>query len=118
MREQKYHLLRVKYDEFKMLSNENCKKMYSHLNIIVKDINALDVAKIDRRATNRKILMLLPKIKYNIVSAMLQKEKLNTIELLGEIRAHEMSILGMEEEASQANQLPLRPRRRKAPSSR
>ena len=78
------------------------------LNIIVKDINALDVAKIDRGVINRKILMLLPKPKYNIVNAMLQKEKLDTmevVELVGEIRAHEMSILGMEEEATSSKSI-------------
>jgi len=108
VREQKYHLLRAKYDEFKMLPSENCNDMYSRLNIIVKDINALDVAKIDRGAINRKILMLLSKPKYNIVNAMLQKEKLDTmevVELVGEIRAHEMSILGMEEEATSSKSI-------------
>ena len=47
VREQKYHLFRVKYDSFKMLPHENCNDMYSRLNIIVKDINALEVSKID-----------------------------------------------------------------------
>src|SRR4029078_11324434 len=63
--EQKYHVLRAKYDAFKMLAHE----MYSCLNVIVKDINALDVSKIDSDSINRKILMLLPKPKYNIINA-------------------------------------------------
>ena len=49
---------------------------------------------------NRKILMLLLKPKYNIINAMLQKENLDTMEvgeLVGEIRAQEMGILGMSE---------------------
>jgi hypothetical protein len=44
---------------------------------------------------NRNILMLLPKPKYNIIKSMLQKEDLDeieVIELVGEIRAHEMSV--------------------------
>ena len=44
--------------------------------------------------------MLLPKPKYNIINSMLQKEDLDSMEvseLLGEIGAHEMSILGMVE---------------------
>ena len=84
-----------------MLAHENCNDMYSRLNVIVKDINALEVSKIDSGSINRKILMLLPKPKYNIINAMLQKENLDTMEvgeLVGEIRAHEMSILGMTEE--------------------
>ena len=42
--------------------------------------------------------MHFPKPKYNIINAILQKENLDTMEvgeLVGEIRAHEMSILGM-----------------------
>ena len=71
VREQKYHLFRAKYDSFKMLAHENCNDMYSRLNVIVKDINALEVSKIDSASINRKILMLLPKPKYNIINAML-----------------------------------------------
>ncbi|PVH35493.1 hypothetical protein PAHAL_7G199100 [Panicum hallii] len=50
--------------------------------------------------------MLLPKPKYNIINAMLQKEDLAAMEvgeLVGEIRAHEMSILGMTEEPTSSN---------------
>jgi hypothetical protein len=36
VREQKYHLLRAKYDEFKMFSNECCNDIFSRLNLIVK----------------------------------------------------------------------------------
>jgi hypothetical protein len=62
--------------------------MYSRLNVIVKDINALEISKIDSASINRKILMLLPKPKYNIINAMLQKENLDIMEvgeLVGEI---------------------------------
>ena len=56
--------------------------MYSRLNIIVKDINALDVAKINRGLINQKILMLLTKPKYNIINVMLKKEKLDTMQVV------------------------------------
>jgi hypothetical protein len=36
VREQKYHLIRAKYDEFKMLPNKCCNDMFSRLNLIVK----------------------------------------------------------------------------------
>jgi hypothetical protein len=39
--EQKYHLLRAKYDEFKMLLNECCNDMFSRLNLIVKKLNSI-----------------------------------------------------------------------------
>jgi len=104
-------VLRAKYDAFKMLAHENCNKIYSRLNAIVKDINALDVSKIDSGSINRKILMLLPKPKYNIINAMLQKENLEVMEvgeLVGEIRAHEMGILGMTEEPTTSKSIALK----------
>ena len=55
--EQKYHLFRAKYDSFKMLTHKNCNDMYSRLNVIVKDINALEISKIDSGSINRKILI-------------------------------------------------------------
>ena len=41
VREQKYHLLRAKYDNFKMLGHESCNAMYSRLNALIEEINAL-----------------------------------------------------------------------------
>ena len=85
--------------------------MYSRLNVIVKNINALEIFKIDSGSINRKILMLLPKPKYNIINAMLQKENLDTMEageLVGEIRAHEMGILGMSEEPTSSKSIALK----------
>jgi len=111
VREQKYHVLRAKYDAFKMFAHENYNEMYSLLNVIVKDINALDVSKIDSGSINRKILMLLPKPKYNIINAMLQNENLEVMEvgeLVGEIRAHEMRILGMTEEPTTSKSIALK----------
>ena len=55
--------------------------------------------------------MLLPKPKYNIINAMLQKENLDTMEvgeLVGEIRAHEMGILGMSEEPTSSKSIALK----------
>jgi hypothetical protein len=59
--EQKYHLLRAKYDEFKMLPNECCNGIFSHFNHIVKELNSLNVSNLEKGMINRKILMLLPK---------------------------------------------------------
>jgi hypothetical protein len=75
--EQKYHLLRTKYDEFKMLPNECCNDMFSRLNLIVKELNSLNVSNLDKGMINRKILMLFPKLKYNIINSMIQKKDLD-----------------------------------------
>jgi hypothetical protein len=83
---QKYHLLRAKYDEFKMLPNEYCNDIFSRLNLIVKEFNSLNISNIDKGMINRKILMLLLKTKYNIINSMLQKKDLNemkVVELVG-----------------------------------
>jgi hypothetical protein len=82
VREQKYHLLRAKYDEFKMLPNECCNDMFSRLNLIVNELNSLNVSNLDKGMINCKILMLLPKPKYNIINSMLQKEDLDKIEVV------------------------------------
>jgi hypothetical protein len=73
VREQKYHLLIAKYDEFKMLPNEYCNDIFSHLNLIMKELNSLNISNLDKGMINRKILILLPKPKYNIINSMLQK---------------------------------------------
>jgi hypothetical protein len=60
---------------------------------------------------NRKILILLPKPKYNIINSMLQKEDLDEIEvveLVGEIKAHEMSVLGISEKATPSKSISLK----------
>jgi hypothetical protein len=80
-------LLRAKYDEFKMLPNECCNGMFSRLNLIVKELNSLNIFNLDKGMINRKMLMLLPKPKYNIINSMLQKEdfdKMEVVELVGD----------------------------------
>jgi hypothetical protein len=116
VREQKYHLLRVKYDKFKMLLNECCNDMFSRLNLIVKELNSLNVSNLDKRMINRKILMLLPKPKYNIINSMLQKkdiDEMEVVELIGEIKAREMSVLGILEEATPSKSIALKAKTKK-----
>jgi hypothetical protein len=65
--------------------------------------------------------MVLPKPKYNIINAMLQKENLNTIEvveLVGEIRAHEMGILSMTEEPTTSKSISFKAKVKKTPKSK
>jgi hypothetical protein len=101
VREQKYHLLRAKYNKFKMFSNECYNDIFSRLNLIVKELNFLNISNLDKEMINHKILMLISKLKYNIINSMLQKKNLNrmeVVEFVGEIRAHKMSVLGISEE--------------------
>jgi hypothetical protein len=73
VKELKYHRLKFQFDIFTMLGNELCYSMYSRLNILVKELNRLGMEKIEVGTINRKILMLLPKPRYNIIAAMLHK---------------------------------------------
>jgi hypothetical protein len=60
--------------------------------------------------------MLLPKTKYNIINSMLQKEDLDeveVVELVGEITAHEMSVLGISEEAAPSKSIALKTKTKK-----
>ena len=79
VRKKKYHVLKAKYDDLKMHSYENCNSMYSRLNVIIEDINALDVCKLDKGTINQKILRILITPKYNIINTMLQKENFDTL---------------------------------------
>jgi hypothetical protein len=100
-----------------MLPNECCNNMFSRLNLIVKELNSLDISNFDKRMINRKILMLLPKPKYSIINSMLQKKDLDemeVIELVGEIRDHEMSVLGISEEVTPTKSITLKAKTKKS----
>jgi hypothetical protein len=117
VREQNYHLLRYKYDEFKILPNEcynnmfsrfNLNNMFSRFNLIVKKLNSLNIFNLDKGMINRKIRMVLLKLKHNIINYMLQKEdldKMKVVELVGEIRAQEMIVLGISEKPTTCNSI-------------
>jgi hypothetical protein len=99
-----------------MLPNKYCNDIFSHLNLIVKELNSLNVSNLDKRMINRKILMLLPKLKYNIINSMLQKEDLDemeVVELVEEIRTHEMSVLDISEEATPSKSIALKAKTKK-----
>jgi hypothetical protein len=44
IREEKYELLKVELNEFKMNADEGVEQMYSRMGVLIKSINALDVA--------------------------------------------------------------------------
>jgi hypothetical protein len=104
-----------------MLPNECCNDMSSHLNLIVKELNSLNVSNLDKRMINHKILMLLLKPKYNIINSMFQKEDLDeteVVELIGEIRAHEMNVFGISEEPTTSKSIAFKANVKKTPKSK
>jgi hypothetical protein len=101
-----------------MLPNECCNDMFYRLNLIAKELNSLNVFNLDKGMINRKILMLIPKPKNNIINSMLQKEDLDEIEvveLVREIRAHEMSVLGISEEPTTSKSIAFKANIKKTP---
>ena len=71
--------------------------MYSRLNVLVEDINALEISPLSSSDVIRKILHSLHKPKYNIVTSLLYEKKIDTLEVgdvVGRIRSHEMFLIG------------------------
>jgi hypothetical protein len=99
-----------------MLPNECCNNIFSRLNLIVKELNSLNVSNLDKGMINRKMLMFIPKSKYNIINSILQKKDLDemeVVEFVGEIRAHEMSVLDISEEATSSKFIALKAKAKK-----
>ena len=63
---------------FKMLPNELVEHMYSRLNVLVEDINALEISPLSSSDVIRKILHSLHKPKYNIVTSLLYEKEIDT----------------------------------------
>ena len=73
---QKYHILGEELSSFKQLPNENAHDMYSRLNTLVNEINALGLNQVKDEEINRKILRSLRKPDYDIINTLWQKEDL------------------------------------------
>jgi hypothetical protein len=104
-----------------MFPNECYNDMFSHLNLIVNELNSLNISNLDKGMINRKIIILLPKPKYNIINSMLQKEDLDEmeiVELVVEISAHEMSVLGISEEPITSKSIAFKTNVKKTPKSK
>lgn len=93
VKEDRYYVLKNKYDSFTMSSHELINETYSHLNLIVEDINSLGVKdKIDDGDLVRKIMRILPREKYgSLITCLFNSpiEGLTTHKLLGKIAAFE-----------------------------
>jgi hypothetical protein len=76
-----------------MLPKENANEMYSHLNVIVEELNGLGLNQMSPADVARKILCVLPIEKYGHIVTVLQQGDLSTAtptSILGKINAHEM----------------------------
>ena len=92
---QKYHILGEELSSFKQLPNENAHDMYSRLNTLVNEINALGLNQVKDEDINHKILRSLRKPDYDIINTLLQKEdlvKLTPNQVINQIIAHEYSM--------------------------
>jgi hypothetical protein len=49
IREEKYELLKVELNEFKMKDDEGVVQMYSRMGVLIQSINALDVANLSEQ---------------------------------------------------------------------
>jgi hypothetical protein len=78
--------------------------MYSHLNVLVNENNALGVKNISDVNINRKILQCLPKPDYVLVKAIIYEKKLEELKpshVLCKIMAHELQIMPKTKKAPQ-----------------
>jgi hypothetical protein len=91
-----YGCLLEEFNSFKQLANENAESMYSRLNVLVNEINALGVKNITDVNINCKILQSLRKPDYDLVKAIIYEKKLEelkTSHILSKIMAHELQIM-------------------------
>jgi hypothetical protein len=78
--------------------------MYSRLNVLVNDINALGVKDITDLNINRKILQSLRKHDYDLVKAIIYEKKLEDLKpshMLSKIMAHELQLMPKSKKAPQ-----------------
>jgi hypothetical protein len=68
---ERYGCLLEEFNSFKQLENENVESMYSRLNVLVNEINALGVKNIMNLNNNRMILQSLRKPDYDLVQAII-----------------------------------------------
>jgi len=68
---EKYQVLFGEFSQLKQLDHENTHSWYSRLNVLVNEMNALDVKKLEDGDIIRKIIGGLHKPDYDIISSIL-----------------------------------------------
>jgi hypothetical protein len=93
---ERYGCLLEEFNSFKQLASENSESMYSRLNVLVNEINALGVKDITDLNINSKILQSLRNPDYELVKAIIYEKKLKELkpsDILSKIMAHELQIM-------------------------
>jgi hypothetical protein len=101
---ERYGCLLEEFNSFKQLANENDDSMYSRLNVLVNEINALGVKNITDFNINRKILQSLGKPDFDLVKAIIYEKKLEELKpshILSKIMVHELQIMPMSKKVPQ-----------------
>jgi hypothetical protein len=91
-----YSCLLEVFNSFKQLANENAESVYSRLNVLVNEINALRVKNITDLNINHKILQSLRDPDYDLVKAIIYEKKLEELKpshISSKIMAHELQIM-------------------------
>jgi hypothetical protein len=99
-----YGCLLEEFNSFKQLANENAESMYSRLNMLVNEINALGVKDITDLNINRKILQSLRKPYCDLVTAIIYEKKLEELKpshIMSKIMAHELQLMPKSKKAPQ-----------------
>jgi secreted trypsin-like serine protease len=71
VREQKHCLVLNEYNSFSMKENELVREMYSHLNLVINELNSIGINKLDDTDIVRKIISLLPQQRYGSIITIL-----------------------------------------------
>src|SRR5437763_390247 len=88
VRNDRYDGLIKKFNNFVMNCNERVNDMYSRLNVLVEEIKALNVKKIMDEYVVRKIISILPRSEYQIITTLLRQEDIENMtptDILGRI---------------------------------
>jgi hypothetical protein len=108
---ERYGCLLEEFNSCRQLANENAEYMYSRLNVLVNEINALGVKNITDVNINRKILQSIRNPDYDLVKAIIYENKLETLKpshILNKIMAHELQIMPKSKKAPQEKTQALR----------
>jgi hypothetical protein len=77
-REKRYHIALKKINSFEMLLKESANDMYTRLNVLVEDLNALGLTQMSPSDIARRILSVLPVEKYDHIVTVLHQSDLST----------------------------------------
>jgi hypothetical protein len=101
--EQKHCLGLNEYNSRTMKDNELVRDMYSHLDLIINELNSIGINKLGEVGTLRKIISLLPQRKYGSIIILHNLEGLSQMTpmlVIGKIMSFEMSCKMGQEEAT------------------